>query len=509
MRQYWPFRPSKACLERLFRRAFCVLPALLIFGIIGEAVGKPVMGPLEVCKTNPRYFDDGTGKVVYLTGSHTWGNFIDNGHQDPPNRFDYIAYLDFLQEHNHNFFRLWTWEQAKWAAGSTKEYWFAPSPYQRLGPQVALDGKPKFDLTRFNEAYFDRLRRRVVQAYERGIYVSVMLFNGWTTETESKKLGYDNFFIKLKKQTQEWLKIGVDNPWRGHPFNRYNNLNGLDGDSNGDGGGEEVHTLKIPEVTRLQEAYVKKALDTLNDLDNVVWEVSNESSGGSQEWQYHIINFIKSYEAKKPNQHPVGMTAEYPNGSNYDLFASPADWISPNHTTSDSYRDNPPIASGTKVIITDTDHLWGIGGDVKWVWKSFLRGHNPIFMDPYNGQSDASCTPSEYRFNDAKWIQLRRSLGYTLNYANRINLVDVIPHPELSSTGYCLANPGFKYLIYQPVKASFAVDLLKGTYYLEWFDPKDTSKTTELRVIEDGKETFFPPSHIFQDAVLYLVKQST
>ena len=47
------------------------------------------------------------------------------------------------------------------------------------------------------------------------------------------------------------------------------------------------------------------------------------------------------------------------------------------------YQIDPPAADGRKVILTDTDHLWGIGGDVAWVWKSFLRGLNPIFMDPY------------------------------------------------------------------------------------------------------------------------------
>jgi hypothetical protein len=37
------------------------------------------------------------------------------------------------------------------------------------------------------------------------------------------------------------------------------------------------------------------------------------------------------------------------------------------------------------VILSDTDHLWCIGGNHSWVWKSFLRGLHPIFMDPYDG----------------------------------------------------------------------------------------------------------------------------
>jgi hypothetical protein len=57
------------------------------------------------------------------------------------------------------------------------------------------------------------------------------------------------------------------------------------------------------------------------------------------------------------------------------LVKSPADWISPNPDHFD-YKNDPPASDGAKVIILDTDHLWGVGGNVPWVWKSFLRGQN-------------------------------------------------------------------------------------------------------------------------------------
>ena len=128
----------------------------------------------------------------------------------------------------------------------------------------------------------------------------------------------------------------------------------------------------------------------------MLYEICNEGHANSQDWQYHMITFIKSYEAGKLKQHPVGMTVEQPGGDNSDLTNSPADWISPNepkqyegtgsavrdaHALSYDYISSPPVADGKKVIITDTDHLWGLGGNPDWVWKSFLRGLNPILMD--------------------------------------------------------------------------------------------------------------------------------
>ena len=45
------------------------------------------------------------------------------------------------------------------------------------------------------------------------------------------------------------------------------------------------------------------------------------------------------------------------NSSNIDLFNSPAEWVLPNDVS--GYKDNPPTFDGSKVIIADTDHLWG------------------------------------------------------------------------------------------------------------------------------------------------------
>ena len=78
-------------------------------------------GPLMVSKTNPRYFtiaSDPEQKAVYLTGSHIWNNFHDGMGPGPEcsdvsEVLDFDVYLRFLKEHNHNFIRLWRWEQFK------------------------------------------------------------------------------------------------------------------------------------------------------------------------------------------------------------------------------------------------------------------------------------------------------------------------------------------------------------------------------------------------------------
>ncbi len=209
---------------------------------------------------------------------------------------------------NHNLTRLWVSETALGDGVVPR----SPMPYQRTGPGTAEDGQPKFDVTQFDQLYFDRLRERVSVAGERGIYVMVMLFQGFSIEPKGTYIA---------------------NSWTGHPLNARNNVNGIDGDNNRNGSGEEVHTLANPTITAQQETYVRKVIDTLNDLDNVLYEISNESRGRPRmAVSFHQLH--SEYEQGKPKQHPVAMTFLWDqhsptNKSDAELFESPADAISP------------------------------------------------------------------------------------------------------------------------------------------------------------------------------------
>lgn len=456
----------------------CLIIALILTVSVCSMAyaNEPANGPLRIDPDNPRYFNDGE-KTVLLTGSHVWNNLVDMAPSDPPVVFDFEGYLDFMDKYNHNFIRLWAWELSSWDTRGNREkrlHTVWPHPFARTGPGKALDGKPKFDLTEYDKTYFTRLRERVEAAGKRGIYVSIMLFEGWG------------------------LQFSPD-AWKSHPFNKDNNINGVNGDTNGDGKGLEIHTINPRQILQYQEDYVKEVIDTVNDLDNVLFEISNENHPPSTKWQYHMIHFIDEYERTKPKQHPVGMTFQYKGGKNQTLFDSPAEWISPN--AEGGYRDNPPAYDGSKVILSDTDHLWGIGGNQAWVWKSFLRGLNPIFMDPYD-----AVVLRDVPF-DPQYDPIRRSMGYVLNYAKRMNLTAVTPQNDLASSQYCLADKGNEYLIYLPKGDKVEVDLssAEGNFQVEWLEPSQNI-TKEGKSIKGGKKQTLTSPFGQTDAVLYLKK---
>src|SRR6185295_11049549 len=139
--------------------------------------------PLKAHSSNPNFFADASGKAVYLTGSHTWNDFQDWGTDDSPQPLDFAAYVKMLVAHHHNFTLLWQTELPVFRglptqAKDSPDFFVTPQPWQRTGPGNASDGKLKFDLAKFNQAYFDRLRTRVQQLNAAGIYAGVYLFSG-------------------------------------------------------------------------------------------------------------------------------------------------------------------------------------------------------------------------------------------------------------------------------------------------------------------------------------------
>ncbi len=450
-------------------------------------------GPLTV-SPNPRYFADAAGNTLLLGGSHHWLNLVDSGTVSPPPAFDYDAWLNFLATNHHNFFRLWAQDLPK------KNYtiqdagpWFqSPHPWVRTGPGTATDGLPKFDLSLFNPVYFDRLRERVIKANARGMYVAIMLFDGYQ--------------VQFNRRADD-----------GFPLTGSNNINGVN-----DGGGTASQNLSVvpANVLAAQDAYVRKVVDTVNDLPNVLYEISNESGSYSTGWQQHMIALIKSYEVTKLFQHPVGFTFQYSGGTDAALYASSADWVSP--------EERLPANNGTRhVINNDTDHSYywtfmkseGPQLNRAFVWKNCAAGNSAMFMDPYlmpwtssgnlrNAPTGCGAGPSCTNV-DPSWNSIRKNIGYMLDLANRLPLATMTPQPALASTTHCLARAatnGAAYLVFAPSGGSFTVNLSATTNLLKvaWLNPS-TGATTNVPSVNGGSSARSFTTPFSGDAVLQLV----
>jgi hypothetical protein len=432
------------------------------------------MGPLTVSKVNPRYFADPLGRPVYLTGAHTWNNLVDMDVQYPPRPFNFDAYLDFLTAHNHNLTRLWAWEvtEPDDRRDTPKRKIAFPQPWLRTGPGTDVLGLPKFDLTKFDPTYFKRLRTRAEAARDRSVYVIIMLFEGWSVQFSPGRFS--------------------------HPFYGPNNIN----ETHYLTDLRDIHTLRHREITRLQERYVQAVLDTVNDLDNVLFEIANEAGSYSTDWQNAMIRFVRCYESTKSNRHPVGMTYQYLGGINSTLFNSDADWIAPGGE-SGNYLSRPETATGLKVVISDSDHLEGSSvGETLWVYKSFFQGLNTLYMDRYVGQDALN------KDQDRLAPEIRAALGQVRLIAKLLDIGNMVPAPDLVTTGYALRGPN-EILVLDPDTTRFNVDLrtMPGQIHLEWFDTV-TGRVSDGSTIKGGTIMLLQPPSA-HDTVLYLHSASS
>ena len=479
------------------------------------------MGLLRVNLENRRYFTNGNGKAVLLVGSDYWNLWQDGGRTNPPPPFDYDTFIQFALDHGYNYLKSQTWEQARHITDG--QYWYTqPTIWARTGPGNALDGDLKFDLNTLNPDYFNRVRARVAQAEQNGLYVIVDFFHGFSVAD----------------------KGNISDAWTAHPMNVANNINGINGDPTGKSNGLDVHTLNNPAITAYQKAYVEHMIDNLDNLDNVIWEVALEPDGtytrdghSTHEWVQYMIDYIHTYEATKPKQHPVLYSVEMPGGDNSILMASTAEAISPNGE--DGYiSGDPAVADGHKVILANTDHITWPYGDANWGWKMFTRGMGGIFfMDQSYSTYDDQDGEAGETFSENE--NFRYNLGWMLDYADRMNLAAMTPRPELSSTGYCLANAvesGAEYLVYLPsgITASTILESLgmrkeehrrlssvyllpdslvtvdlsatPGNLSVEWFNPNTGEITIENTIVGGATRDFTAP---FTDgAVLYLYQSN-
>lgn len=416
---------------------------------------------LKVCSENGRYFCKGD-EAVFLTGSHTWDNFQDIG-----NTFNYEDYIDWLVSLNHNFIRLWVWETPKgtnWAKDIDHD--ISPDAYKKIGDN--------YDVNQLNEGFFERMVNRIQLAADNDIYISIMLFQGFSAEHDPIA-------------------------WAYHPLKGGNNVNGISAEP------LDVHSNLNMDALQAQQLFVRRVIDLVNSngFDNVLYEIGNEIeySEASDIWHNDMIDYIHDYELSTYGvNRPVGKTYQYENGSNEQLFNSPADWISPNPVGGFDCRDgDAPIANGDKVIISDTDHLFyqyytSNGHPEDMVWKSFSGGINVCHMDNWGGGSNLPGRLHGWPISTSYTV-IRNNMGYARLLAETLDLVAMIPQPEISTTGFCIASE-LEYVVYLSETVSEAtLDLSasNGSFSVQWLNCADGNFTSGSDITASNNITLISP----------------
>jgi len=462
----------------MIRRLLCACVSV----ILAHGPG-PAVEPLRLHPENPHYLLFRGKPAVLITSGEHYGAVLNLD-------FDFIPYLETLKAAGLNLTRTFSGVYCESPASfGIKGNPLAPktgrliAPWARSSTPGYANGGNKFDLTKFDPAYFERLKAFVAEAGKRGIVVELVLF----------------------------CPFYEDEMWDLSPMKASNNVNGI-----GNMVRTEVYTLKDAPLLAVHQAVTREIVRALRQFDNVYYEICNEPyfGGVTIEWQHRIADTIVDAEKDLPAKHLIAQNIA--NGSAKIERPHPAVSIFNFHYA------RPPVAValnyGLNKVIADDETGFKGPADVEYRtegWDFIIAG-GAIYSN-----LDYSFTP-EKEDGTAKpdapgggGAALRRQLRILKDFIEGFEFIRMKPDDRVieggvpdKATARVLAERGRAYAIYIKggTKANLAVDLPAGLYEAEWIDTKSgTPSKSDSFEHAGGARTLASPEYT-EDIALRIVR---
>ncbi len=406
--------------------------------------------PISLHPDNPHYFLFRGKPAILITSGEHYGAALNLD-------FDYVSYLDELKANGLNHTRTFagTYREIPGSFKITGNT-LAPLPNRYICPWARseipgyYDGGNKFDLTMWDDRYFQRLKDFMTEASKRGIVVELNLFCPY----------YEDIL------------------WDASPMNTVNNVNEA-----GNCPRMEVYTLKHPDLVAVHEAVVRKIVQKLSSFDNLFYEVCNEPyfGGVTMEWQNRIADVIAEEEKSFPRKHLISLNiangrakVENPN-PNVSIFnfhyCHPPDAVGMNYGLKKVIGENETGFRGKDDALYRTegwDFIIAGGGLYNNLDYSFTTKHpNGKFLE-YSSPGGGS--PA-----------LRRQLAILKDFIHGFDFIRMAPDTTVIAGGVpekasvrALTEPGRQYAFYIKGggKANLKLNLPAGSYRIEWMDTK-------------------------------------
>jgi len=411
---------------------------------------------------NPHYFLWRGKATVLITSGEHYGAVLN---QD----FNYKKYLKALESLNFNLTRTFSGAYCEpVGAFKIENNTLAPAkdrlicPWVRSDEQGYANGGNKFDLTKWDQAYFQRLRDFVGEAGKRGVVVELV------------------FFCPFYK----------DDMWKLSPMNAANNINDI-----GKMKRTDVYTLKYPKLLAVQDAMVRRIVGRLKNFDNVYYEICNEPyfGGVTLEWQAHIADTIAKAEADFKVKHLIAQNI----ANKYQKITDPNPRVSifnfhyakPPNTVTDNYGLNRVLGDDETGFAGSEPKPYRLEG-----WDFIIAGGAVYDNLDYSFNVGHEDGTAKINAPGGGGPVLHKQLGILSEFINGFDFIKMKPDNSIikdgipeKATARALVQKGRAYAVYinGGSKAQLQVELPSGKYAAEGINTK-TGKT-------DKNETFDHP----------------
>ena len=177
------------------------------------------------------------------------------------------------------------------------------------------------------------------------------------------------------------------------------------------------------------------------------------------------------------------MTAVQADFGNQEIYKFIKEW-----REKSAAAGNPLVISGDEIHGTMTDYD---KGRVEKMWPWYISGgggYEWYLKKPENHNYDQVI--DDYRITKT----MPKHIGIAVNELIKLPLLEMAPHNELlvdMPRGYCLAQPGVVYAIYDQRKGtSFQLDLsgIEDTFTVQWLNPREGGdwQTGSVKIVKGG-----------------------
>jgi len=431
-----------------------------------QAFAAQENGPISLHPENPHYFLFRNRPTVLVASGEHYGAVLNRD-------FDFEKYLKTLQADGLNLTRTFSGAYVEpLGAFNIARNTLAPArdrflcPWARTDTTGYANGGSKFDVTKWSEPYFQRLKTFVSEASKRGVVVEFTLFCPFYEEAQ----------------------------WKLSPQNAANNINGI-----GAVARTNVYTLDRNEgLLAVHDAMVRKIVSELRNFDNVMYEICNEPyfGGVTLDWQHHIADVIVEAEKEFPAKHLLTQNIQnqkakvqrpHPAISVFNFhYASPPETVAMNYDLQKVVGDNE---TGFKK--TNDTHYRMEG------WQFILAGgglYNNLDYSFTVGHEDGTFVYPATQPGGGNPV-FRKQMKALREFIHSFDFIKLRPQNGLVKSGlpdnakaYALAEPGRQYALYLfgGPQAELGLELPAATYKVEWVSPLSAKILKRILLKHEG-----------------------
>jgi len=442
----------------------CVVLLGLAGNVLSVNASQPAHGikPIQLHPDNPHYFLWRGKPTVLITSGEHYGAALNRA-------FDYKKYLKTLESYGFNLTRTFSGAYCEpIGAFKIQNNTLAPAKDQLICPWARsnipgyANGGNKFDLTKWDNTYFKRLRNFAKEAGKRGVVVELVLF----------------------------CPFYKDDMWKLSPMNAVNNINDI-----GKMERTEVYTLNYPRLLAVQDSMVRRIVKELRNFDNVYYEICNEPyfGGVTLDWQNHIAETIVKAEAKFIRKHLIAqnianksekVVKPNPNVSIFNFH-----YAKPPKTVTENYGLNKVIGDDETGFAGSEPKPYRLEG-----WDFIIVGGAVYDNLDYSftvGHEDGT---AEINAPGGGGSALHKQLEILKDFINGFDFIKMKPDNSVikggipdKATARALAHAGRSYAIYinGGNEVKLILELPKGTYRAEWVNTK-TGRIDKTETFQHG-----------------------